>query len=34
MALKERMQTVIIIRYIRPGYRLDKGVGIMVILDK
>ena len=34
MASSERVRTVIITRYIRPGYGLDEGVSIMVILDQ
>jgi hypothetical protein len=34
MASSERVQTVIIIRYIHPGYGLDEGISIMVILDQ
>jgi hypothetical protein len=30
----QRMRTVIVIWDIRPGYRLNEGVGIVVILDK
>ena len=34
MVSSERIRTIIIVRYIRPGYGLDEGVSVMVILDK